>query len=248
MVVAGSPEASELVRRITLPADHDDRMPGRGEPLTEEQIATLISWIAQGALLDADPHITRQPTEAEELQHESVGQGEPSDELDPWPTLTPQQRATRDAALERLRDRGAIAKLIAADSDAVEVSFALLGDDVTDADLKLLRGLESSLRWLDLANTRVTDDGLAFVGQFGQLRRLSLQRTAVTDAALPKLASLTQLQMLNLHTTGVSDSGVQALRPLARLKRLYVWQTKVTPTGVASLQAAMPNVEVTLGD
>ena len=248
VVVAGSPETSELVRRISLPADHDDRMPGRGDPLTEEQIATIITWIAQGALLDADSQFTRRPTEEEELQHESAGQSETSDELDPWPTLTPQQRATRDAALERLRDRGAIAKLIAADSDAVEVSFALLGDAVTDADLELLRGLEESLVWLDLATTGVTDAGLDLTGQFGQLRRLSLQRTAVTDAVLPKLASLTQLQMLNLHTTGVSDAGIQALRPLIGLKRLFVWQTKVTPTGAANLRAAMPNVDIDLGD
>ena len=85
-------------------------------------------------------------------------------------------------------------------------------------------------------------------GNLVVLRRLSLQRTAVTDAVLPKLASLTQLQMLNLHTTGVSDSGIQALRPLTGLKRLYVWQTKVTPTGAANLRAAMPSIDIDLGD
>lgn len=248
VVVAGSPETSELVRRISLPADHDDRMPGRGDPLTEEQIATIITWIAQGALLDTDSQIARQPTEEQEPQQEPALQTETSNELDSWPALTPQQRTARDAALDRLRDRGAIAKLIASDSDAVEVSFALLDDDVTNADLALLDGLESSLVWLDLAGTGVTDDAINTITSFDQLRRLSLQETAVTDAALPKLAELQQLQMLNLHTTSVTDAGIVTLRPLANLKRLYVWQTKVTPTGAANLRAGLPQVDISLGD
>ena len=248
VVVAGSPETSELVRRITLPADHDDRMPGRGDPLTEEQIATIIAWITQGAQFDGDSQLAEQPTEEEEHQPEPAVQSDISNETDPWPTLTPDQRATRDAALDRLRDRGAIAKLIASDSDAVEVSFALLDDDVTDADLALLDGLESSLVWLDLAGTGVTDDAVETITSFYQLRRLSLQETALTDAALPKLVDLRQLEMLNLHTTSVTDAGIVTLRPLANLKRLYVWQTKVTPTGAANLRAGLPNVDIALGD
>ncbi len=248
VVVAGSPETSELVRRITLPADHDDRMPGRGDPLTQEQIATIITWIAQGALLDADSQVAQQPTEVQEPQQEPPVQTETSDELDSWPVLTAQQRTARDTALDRLRDRGAIAKLIASDSDAVEVSFALLDDDVSNADLALLDGLESSLVWLDLAGTGVTDDAIETITSFDQLRRLSLQETALTDAALPKLAELRQLEMLNLHTTSVTDAGIVTLRPLANLKRLYVWQTKVTPTGAANLRAGLPNVDISLGD
>jgi len=48
-VVAGNPEESELVARIT--ADDDSRMPPRDAPrqLTPEQIETLRQWIAEGA-------------------------------------------------------------------------------------------------------------------------------------------------------------------------------------------------------
>jgi hypothetical protein len=52
-VVSGQPEASELVRRIRLPAGDEDRMPpadhGDGKPLTAAEVSTLRQWIADGA-------------------------------------------------------------------------------------------------------------------------------------------------------------------------------------------------------
>lgn len=45
----GNPDESELYHRISLPADHEDRMPAEGDPLSDEQIQTIRTWIEQGA-------------------------------------------------------------------------------------------------------------------------------------------------------------------------------------------------------
>lgn len=46
----GHPEASELLRRVKLPAEHEDFMPaGDGPPLSAAEIAALEKWIAGGA-------------------------------------------------------------------------------------------------------------------------------------------------------------------------------------------------------
>lgn len=47
-VVAGDPDASELLRRVRS-TDELEKMPPEGEPLTPEEIAILERWIAQGA-------------------------------------------------------------------------------------------------------------------------------------------------------------------------------------------------------
>ena len=49
IVVPGDPDASELIRRITLPRLHEEIMPAVGDALTAEQIATLRQWVADGA-------------------------------------------------------------------------------------------------------------------------------------------------------------------------------------------------------
>jgi hypothetical protein len=49
-VVAGDPESSALIQRISLPPDDDDFMPAEGKtPLTERQTAILKWWVAAGA-------------------------------------------------------------------------------------------------------------------------------------------------------------------------------------------------------
>jgi hypothetical protein len=49
-VVPGKPEASELLRRVKLPRDHDEAMPADDGPgLTAAEILILERWIAGGA-------------------------------------------------------------------------------------------------------------------------------------------------------------------------------------------------------
>ncbi len=49
IIVKGKPDESELIRRITLPKGHKEAMPGKGKPLTEDEIALLRFWIEKGA-------------------------------------------------------------------------------------------------------------------------------------------------------------------------------------------------------
>jgi len=53
VVVAGRPERSELVNRISLPPDDDAFMPAEGNtPLTADQVEIVRWWIAAGARTD----------------------------------------------------------------------------------------------------------------------------------------------------------------------------------------------------
>ncbi|MBO0932789.1 PSD1 and planctomycete cytochrome C domain-containing protein [Fibrella aquatilis] len=49
VLVAHFPEKSDLIRRVKLPAGHDDAMPTKGKRLTDSEIALLEFWIKQGA-------------------------------------------------------------------------------------------------------------------------------------------------------------------------------------------------------
>jgi mono/diheme cytochrome c family protein len=49
LLVAGKPDESELLKRISLPADDRKRMPKGGDPLSADEIALVRSWIEEGA-------------------------------------------------------------------------------------------------------------------------------------------------------------------------------------------------------
>ncbi|MBC7818079.1 MAG: PSD1 domain-containing protein [Planctomycetaceae bacterium] len=50
VLVAGKPDDSELLRRVSLPRGHDDMMPPRGKPLTAREVKLLREWITAGAV------------------------------------------------------------------------------------------------------------------------------------------------------------------------------------------------------
>lgn len=50
VLVPGKADASELLRRISLPRTDKDAMPRRGQPLTTEEIGLVRDWITEGAL------------------------------------------------------------------------------------------------------------------------------------------------------------------------------------------------------
>ena len=49
VVVPGDAEASSFYTLTILPEDHDDIMPGKGDPLTKEQTDLIKQWINDGA-------------------------------------------------------------------------------------------------------------------------------------------------------------------------------------------------------
>lgn len=49
VLVAGNPEKSEMIRRVKLPAGHEDAMPTKGKHLSQHDIELLEYWIKQGA-------------------------------------------------------------------------------------------------------------------------------------------------------------------------------------------------------
>ena len=233
LITPGDPDDSILVELLELDADDPDIMPAAGDPLTADQITKIRTWVEQGA---------DWPASADEVYaaKEDDGLG-PRD-------LTDAQKSAETSAIDAITAKGGLAMRVAANTNVVDVNLSLLGDKVGDADLEMLRGLEPTLVWINLARTTVGDAGLATLGEFKELRRLNLSNTKVTDAGLAHLAGLENLEYLNLYGTEVSDAGIEHIKGLKGLRRLYLWQSKVTADGAKTLADAIPDVLVDRGD
>jgi len=79
------------------------------------------------------------------------------------------------------------------------------------------------------------------------LRYLELCQTKVTDEGLKELAALTELQRLGLNSTAVTGAGLKHLVPLKKLQLLNLSDTKVTETDVAALKKALPACQISHG-
>jgi len=232
VIVAGKPDESRLVQLISLPVDHADLMPPKGDPLTEEEIATIRRWVKEGAKPGSAPYVAEAPKEEKKdllaVLAESVSPADP-------------------AALDTVRNAGALAMPIDQKSPLVRADFHLQGDEIGDDALAALEGIKEQLTWLNLANTAVTDAGLAKLGDFKNLTMVHLENTEIGDEGLEHLKGLENLQYLNLYGTNVSDQGLKHLSGLANLESVYLWQSNTTQEGAAMLAKAIPGVDVNLG-
>ncbi len=237
-ILPGEPNDSEFLERILLPEDDPDIMPEEGGPLTKAQIALLTRWIEEGAVWpeSADKAVI----EAEKKAH-----NEYSIELKP---LDAAGIAKEEKCIESIIERGAHAMKVAADTEAVDVNFSLLGAKTKDADIELLDGLQTNLIWLNLSRTGISDAALKGLAAFPELRRLNLSKTAITDAGLAHLSKLEHLDYLNLYGTKVTNKGIGQLRLMKKLSKLYVWQTAVTKRGTLALKHEIPGLHIDLGE
>jgi len=112
--------------------------------------------------------------------------------------------------------------------------------DVNDAALVDLSHL-TALRYLDLTDTNIMGEGLAYLHALTVLEGLRLAYSKVSDIGLVHLYGLTSLQELDLSGTAITDAGLMHLHQLIDLQFLWLAGTSVTAEGLVALQMALPN-------
>ena len=116
---------------------------------------------------------------------------------------------------------------------------------VSDAGLTHLQSL-TKLQELHLDHSDITDDGLKLLTSLPNLEILDLKGTRITDAGLIEVGRLTQLKGLYLTRTGITDAGLQHLRSLNNLETLILWDTAIGDAGLEHLKSLKQLKEVIL--
>ncbi|MEW4564306.1 hypothetical protein AB1K70_17340 [Bremerella sp. JC770] len=128
-------------------------------------------------------------------------------------------------------------RLLAALRKTTSLKWLILdGSQITDKGMKHLAGL-TNLQSLSVANTSITDEGLKSIGQLKSLESLNLAGTEISDQGLAHLSSLTELSSLDLSDTNISDQGLAHVRLLSQLNHLRLAGTKLRGEGLNDLRA-----------
>ncbi|MGB1725319.1 MAG: c-type cytochrome domain-containing protein, partial [Limisphaerales bacterium] len=246
VIEPGKSGESELFKRIILPADHEDIMPPKGDPLSKEQIDGIKAWIDEGAkwpeglVLLSDKERAEAKAAASRLPVPDIKAAEVSD--------AEKAAIAKLSSGEGIGDQAAapLVMALAQDTQLIYANFRLIGKNVEDKHIAPLADI-ANLSELDLSNTKVTGAGLATIKNSKRLTKLSLAGTAVDDAALKNIEGLTNLMSINLYNTKVTDAGLASLKNMKFLRKVYGWQSGITEKGAAELKKALPNVDVNLG-
>jgi Leucine Rich repeats (2 copies) len=160
----------------------------------------------------------------------------------------PQHTAAEKDAIAKLQKLNVIVLDVAQNDTHLDVSYLQKDAKFSDDYLAPLKDLKGSLISLNLRGQDVTDAQLAVLKDLTNLTRLHLENTKVTDKGLEQIKGLTNLEYLNLYgNVGITDAGLVNLEGMKKLKNLYVWQTKVTEPGAAKLKKVLPQIDVNLG-
>jgi mono/diheme cytochrome c family protein len=245
LLVAGKPDDSELLKRISLPADDRKRMPKGGDPLAADEIALVRTWIEEGATLvvattPADAPAAAAATAETPEPAEPGPRGEDDPELQSLPPAS-------DEAIAKIEAAGGAVMPLFGESPLLQVSFAQAASPPGDDAIAALADAADQIVWLNLSKAQASADGLAGLAKLKNLIQLHLEQSSVNDASLAHVAGLKRLEYLNLYGTDTTDAGVAPLKELPKLRNLYVWQTKVSYEAAQALQAATPGLEVNLG-
>ena len=240
VVLAANAEKSELIRRVTLPSDHDDFMPAEGKkPLTEEEIQLISWWIQEG---NADPNVRL--TVADEKLIEwaiprlnIVGAGKTAiSKID-------------TAQIQALVAIGFRVRILSHEAGALDIVLPAesTGGEASEL-LQALLPVKDQVYWLTLAGVGVQDSDLSLIAQFPNLTRLRMENNPITDLGISSLKSLTKLEVLNLNGTRITADALESLGKIKSLKSLYLWNTAVKPEDKEVKEMTLAEVNVVFGN
>ena len=232
-VQAGNTQGSDLFRRVTLPANHDDFMPKGGKKaLSSDEVKLIELWIAAGA--------------SETLAKDEI-KNAPADSVAPVvaevtfqeidPAAVTKGRAGIAPAVAQLQKRFPnILDYESRGSADLRLNASILGTRFGDKDLADFAPVAEHITEADFSRTGVTDQSASTIAAMKRLRILRLTNTGISDTTLVRLGAMDQLESLNLFGTNVTPAALPAISRLPKLARLYAGQTSI-PQGTPVPQA-----------
>jgi mono/diheme cytochrome c family protein len=227
VVQAGNTQGSDLFRRVTLPANHDDFMPKGGKKaLSSDEVKLIELWIAAGVSETlAKDTIKNAPAESAAPAVAEVT----FQEMDPA-AVTKGRAATASAVVQLQKRFPNILDYESRGSADLRLNASILGTRFGDKDLAEFVAVSEHITVADFSRTGITDRSMNTIADMTRLRVLRLTHTGITDATLLRLGGLDQLQSLNLFGTSVTPAALPAISRLPKLEHLYAGQTSIPQT------------------
>ena len=228
---------SLMIQRMLLDPANDKHMPPKGKPqLNNKEINLIYWWVQHGALVNDKL--------GNALLNDTVKNLIASKIVPAFPTLSlPQTSLVDSNKINTLKQLGLIVHPIAKGVGYVDLS-AMNAALLNDVQTQKISILDSHLVWLNLANTKITNKGIANLSSCKNIIKLNVAYTSLNDDAISLLNQFTKLSYLNIVGTSITDKGLAKLNLSNNFKSLYCWNTKITQSGVDQFRKRYPNIQI----
>lgn len=220
----------------------------KGKPLSDEQQAVIKQWLDEGASFGAwtgakDKDATGAPAAGATGAAKTAAKGK----AHPAVALAEGLKPLPAAALASFAEGPFTVRSLGDGSPLLAVGCRGNADTVDDKALALLAPIASHVAELDLARTRVGDEGCKAIAAMPRLYDLDLRQSLVGNPGTAALAACKELRSLNLFGTKAGDYGVTALSQLKKLEQLYLWQTDASAAAVVRVRDSISGLRVVMG-
>ena len=216
------PRKSLLIRRITMPTSELKYMPPDGEPVSFDEIKTLIWWINN--LDKSNENLVS--LKVEDDIKESL-------EMLYSLNFTEKQWFEKisidkiDESLVQNIDKSVFQiKFISDEKKFLSVKY--LQKNVSASDIEKLEKISKYIAYFTAKSSNISNELIKRISNFENLVKLEIQDNNIDDESIKILQSLKNLEILNIHNTKITSKSIEILKTFKNLKRAYVWGTSIS--------------------
>ena len=223
VIHAGNAQASDLFRRIMLPASDDNFMPKGKSPLSADQTKVIELWVGAGASDTlANDALKDAPAAASTSAEVTFPETDSAEVVKLRSALAP-------AVAQLQKQFPNILDYESRSSADLRLNASMMGSQFGDREMAAFAPVADHITIADLSRTGVTDRSAATIAAMKRLRTLNLMNTSIADQTVLQLGGLEDLQSLNLYATRVTPQALPAIGKLPKLAHVYAGQTAISP-------------------
>lgn len=237
-ISAGNPDQSELLKRVSLPWNHEKIMPPRGAGFSYTDIQILRYWIENGA-----DSLT--VFNSETMSKELIALMNRDYRLDfiPKPYYEKVKVDSLDEALiTQLRSSGFRVNYLSGTNFLLDVAFK--NDSINMEQIELLNNVADHVTVLKLSDCNLTDELVKGISSIKHLTRIDMSNNKLSDNVVQFLIKNEHLESANLNETDINDESLKNLLTTFNGLRVYVRNTKITPKELESFTQTYANAQI----
>ena len=220
------PRKSLLIKRITMPTSELKYMPPDGEPVSFDEIKTLIWWIN---------NFDKSNENLASLKVED----DIKESLEILYSLNFKEKQWFEKIIVEKLDESLIQnidnttfqiKYISDDKKFLSVKY--LKKNASINDIEKLQKISNNITYLTAKSSNLSNDIIKSISNFKNIVKLEIQDNNIDDESIEILQSLNNLEILNIHNTKITNRAIESLKNFKNLKRAYVWGTSISKNEV----------------